>query len=87
MSSIMLGNLTAAQIEKRLGISFPADLVEFMKSRHQYSASNVQPGKWHCFDIPFVLVCGDYDTAKTIYEALAPQSKACRESLQFSIQQ
>jgi len=35
--------------------------------RRQQSASKVKQGMWHYFDIPFVLVCGDTETATEIY--------------------
>jgi cell wall assembly regulator SMI1 len=81
----MLGNLTVKQIEKRLGIEFPEDIRDFMKKTHQEEADNIKPGKWHCFDIPFNLVCGDMETATKIFEALKPQSAKCKEVLRFSV--
>ena len=84
--NIMLGNLSVSQIEKRLGIEFPEDIREFMKQTHQAEASNIGKGKWHCFDIPFVLVCGDMQTATKIFEGLKPQSNKCKEALQFCIE-
>ena len=83
--NIMLGNLSVSQIEKRLGIEFPEDIREFMKQTHQAEASNIGKGKWHCFDIPFVLVCGDMQTATKIFEGLKPQSNKCKEALQISL--
>lgn len=70
MSCIYLGNLSVEDIQRRAGVTFPPELVEYMKSRQQAVASNIQPGKWHCFDIPFFLVCGDMETATHIYEAI-----------------
>ena len=83
--NIMLGNLSVSQIEKRLGIEFPEDIREFMKQTHQAEASNIGKGKWHCFDIPFILVCGDMQTATKIFEGLKPQSDKCKEALQISL--
>jgi len=70
--SFMLGNLDVAAIEKRSGVTFPEKLVEFMLATHQPSATKIRLGKWHCFDAPFTLVCGDVDTATIIYEHLRP---------------
>jgi hypothetical protein len=67
---MMLGNLKITEIEKRLGVEFPKKLIEFMEERHQESANNVQKGKWHCFDLPFTLVCGDMETASEIHNHL-----------------
>ena len=83
--NIMLGNLTVSEIEKRLGIEFPEEIREFMKQTRQLSASNIAKGKWHCFDMPFNLVCGDKETATKIYNSVKEKSSEIKESLQFSI--
>ena len=83
--SIMLGNLSVSQIEKRLGIEFPEDIRDFMKQTHQANASNIGKGKWHCFDIPFNLVCGDIETATKIFNSVKDRSSDCKEQLQFSL--
>jgi len=83
--SIFLGNLDIRKIENRTGVKFPKELIDYMNSRKQDRASNVKPGKWHCFDIPFTLVCGDRQTAKKIYEYLKPLSKNFKKPLQISL--
>ena len=82
---MMLGNLNTEQIEKRLGIEFPKEIREFMKNTHQSKAENIQKGKWHCFDIPFNLVCGDMEVATKIFNSLKDKSSECKEQLQFSL--
>ncbi len=82
----MLGNLTVKQIQDRLGIEFPQDIQDFMRKSNQSEANNIAKGKWHCFDIPFTIVFGDYDIAKKVYDALKDKSDDCKEQLQFSIQ-
>lgn len=86
-TNIALGNLTVDQIEKRLGITFPADVYNFMKENHQPSANNIANGKWHCFDAPFTIVCGDYDTAAYIFRSVEHRSKEVKEPLTFSLQE
>ena len=81
----MLGNLSVSQIETRLCIEFPESTREFMNRTHQPNANNITEGKWHCFDIPFVLVCGDKETATIIYTSVADRSSECKEPLQFSL--
>jgi len=81
----MLGNLSASQIEQRLGIEFPEEVKEFMNQSNQSAASNIAKGKWHCFDIPFSIVCGDMETATKIYNSVKDKSKDCKEALQFSL--
>lgn len=83
--SIFLGNLSIEEIESRSGVKFPEGLVEYMKPRKQEKAANIKHGKWHCFDIPFNLVCGDMVTAKKIYDYLKPLSKDFKEQLQISL--
>lgn len=68
--SFCLGNLSVEEMERRAGVKLPQQLRDYMESRRQNEASNVRPGKWHCFDIPFLLVCGDMETATKIYEHL-----------------
>ena len=81
----MLGNLSVSQIEKRLGIEFPEETRDFMNQTHQAEAANIVKGKWHCFDIPFNLVCGDVETATKIYNSVKERSNECKETLQFSL--
>lgn len=83
---IALGNLTVKQIEERLGIEFPEEIREFMNKNHQPEANNIVKGKWHCFDIPFVLVCGDMEVAAKIYDSVKHKGSECKEKLVFSIQ-
>lgn len=82
---IMLGNLSIEEIEIRSGITFPEDLKSYMATRHQPEAGNVKPSKWHCFDIPFTLVCGDRETATEIYKYLKPFSSEFKEPLQIAL--
>lgn len=84
---MMLGNLSVKQIEERLGIEFPENIRLFMKESHQSQAENIKTGKWHCFDLPFHIVCGDLETATKIYESVKDKSSECKTSLQFSITQ
>lgn len=83
--SVYLGNLSVEEIEKRSGVEFPEDLKEYMGPRRQQSASNIKQGAWHCFDIPFVLVCGDMETATEIHSYLKVLSSKFKEPLQISI--
>lgn len=81
----MLGNLNIKEIERRAGITFPSELAEYMKSRHQSKAEGVKRGQWHCFDIPFTLLCGDRETATEIHKHLAPLSGDFKQPLQISL--
>ena len=82
---MLLGNLSIKDIERRAGVKFPDELVAYMKARHQQEASNIKPGHWHCFDIPFNLLCGDMETAKEIHRHLAPLSGDFKQPLRISL--
>ena len=83
--SIYLGNLSIDEMEKRSGVVFPAELKDYMEPRRQQNASNVKQGKWHCFDIPFVLVCGDMETATEIHNHLKAFGSDFKEPLRISL--
>lgn len=83
--NIMLGNLSVSEIEGRAGVKFPDELITYMKDRHQSNASNVASGKWHCFDLPFNLVCGSKDVAEEIVKYLSPLADKFEEPLQISV--
>lgn len=82
---ILLGDLSVADMQRRAGVEFPTELVEFLSSRHQPQAANVAAGKWHCFDVPFVLVCGDVETATEVVRHLEPLSSQFSEQLGVSV--
>ena len=82
---ILLGNLDIEEIQNRSGVKFPEELVDCMEPKHQMKAEGVKPGMWHCFDIPFTLVCGDMETATEIHKHLAPLSKDFKEPLQIAL--
>lgn len=84
--SAHFGNLSVDQIERRSGVQFPQELKDYMYETHQNAASNIRAGMWHCFDIPFKIVCGDVATAKKIHNYLAPLSSSFVEPLQIVYQ-
>ena len=83
---MMLGNLSLEQIQIRAGVRFSPELIEFMEPRRQPLAEGVKSGQWHCFDLPFVLLCGDLETANEIHRHLKDQSEEFEETLQIAIQ-
>lgn len=84
--NLMIGNLSVDQMESRLGIEFPADIKAWMKENHQSNAANVAAGKWHCFDVPFCLDCGDMETATKIFESVKDRANEVIEPLQIALQ-
>lgn len=83
--SIYLGNLSIKDIEKRLGIEIKEKHREWFTQHHQTDASIVQVGKWHCFDIPFTIVCGDMKTAIYVNDALKEFSNEMKTQIVISI--
>ena len=82
---IMLGNLTIDQMEARTGITFSEEFKILLKETYQANAEHIAPNKWHCFDIPFTLVCGNMEIAQKIYDYLKHEAKNFKEPLQISI--
>ena len=82
---IMLGNLSVKDMESRAGVSFPSELIEYMESRRQHKADSVDKGEWHCFDLPFTLLCGDECTAKEIYKHLSPMADKFKEKMSIAV--
>ena len=83
--TIMLGNLTVAEIEKRTGVTFSEELKQLMEKTHQAEANNIVDGRWHCFDIPFILVCGGMPIAQQIYDYLKSDFNKFTEPLQIAV--
>jgi len=63
---IRLGNLSVEQIEKRLGIELSEDDRKLLKDTRQEPVNDVpiEHGKWHCFDLPFLFLTHDKETAE-----------------------
>lgn len=85
--SIYLGNLSIEEIEKRIGIEIPKDLKEdLIKTRQENADTNkLKENEWHCFDIPFVFVCGSMNFAKKIFNVLNKFSDKIKTPMQISI--
>lgn len=82
---IMLGNLTVKQIETRLGIELTESERKTLNESRQDSANDIGKNEWHCFDIPFVILCGEYDTAMKIKDILSPYANEFKQILQIGI--
>lgn len=83
--TVYLGNLSIEDIERRLGIQLSADCVEYMQDKRQQNAGKLAKDKWHCFDMPFVLVCENREMATVIYNHLKPFSEDMKTPLQIAI--
>ena len=62
------GNLSVEQIEQRCNIKLSEQEKEFLNKTRQEKANGIEGGKWHCFDLPFQILCGDEDMAIKGYE-------------------
>ena len=83
--NIFLGNLSVSQIETRMGISLTEDERNTLNSMRQEKADDIESGKWHCFDLPFMLICGDKPTADEVAKIfLAHDLSHVKEALQLS---
>lgn len=83
---IYLGNLSVNQIEKRTGITLSDADRAYMSARRQEEVNDteLEKGKWHCFDIPFMIMTHDKQTADIIREMLMKYDwSTCREALQI----
>ena len=79
--SIMLGNFTVTEIEMRLGIKLPEEKAKELSNMQHENASSIPADKWHCFDIPFTLVCGSEELAIKVREILEPYAEKMTGSI------
>lgn len=83
---IYLGNLSVEQIEKRTGITLSDKHRDYMKANRQEAINNtpLEVGKWHCFDIPFMIMTGNKETAEHYIDMLSTYDwSECKEPLQI----
>lgn len=86
MSGFMLGNLTVEEMEHRLGITLTDEQRTRMSDIRCNDAQNIPEGQWHCFDIPFVVVCGSLDVVYMWRYILEPRKKELQTRIEFVIQ-
>lgn len=62
---IMLGNQAVGDIERRLHITLTDEQREMLNDSRQEAVNDTPlgAGKWHCYDIPFMMVCDTIETA------------------------
>lgn len=84
--SIFLGNISVEQMQSRTRVEFPVELVEYLNERRQEKACRLEKDTWHCFDIPFVLVCENMEMAQKVYDNLKDKSSQFEEVLQIAVQ-
>jgi hypothetical protein len=82
----MLGNLTVEEMERRLGITLSDEhRRRFLDSRQeQVNDTPLAPGCWHCFDIPFMLVCDVKETAMYFHDIIRQYTIASGVTFQIA---
>jgi hypothetical protein len=85
--NVRFGNLSADEIEARAGVIFSDELKALLNSTHQANANNIEHGRWHCFDLPFVMECGGMPLAQKIYDLMKVGSKDWKEPLSICLSQ
>ena len=84
--SIYLGNLSVDDIERRTGIVLNDKHKKYMNEHRQLEVNSVpiKKGFWHCFDIPFMVMTSDKETAKEYVDMLSTYDwSKCKEVLQI----
>ena len=84
---IMFGNFSVADMEERLGIKLPEEKAKELNAMRYENANNIPADKWHCFDIPFTIVCGSMETAIKVRDILEPYSSSMKCALQIAIRE
>ena len=69
--NIYMGNFTTAQMASEMGIELSAEDAKTLDAMRQDDAQNIKPGRYHCFDAPRMLVCGDLATCYKVHDILA----------------
>lgn len=82
--NIMLGNLSPEQIERRLKIELSDVHRQELKDAWQQKAEDIADDKWHCFDIPFMMVCGNKSTAERFRDLFLTYDLSKGEMFQIS---
>jgi len=78
-----LGDLSTMDIEQRLNITLSEADRDILEGMRQRKANDIQIGKWHCFDIPFQVVCGNRDTAVVVRNILASYETQMKGDIQI----
>ena len=83
--NIYLGNLTTKQIEERLEITLTDDERKELEECRENTCDKVAGNDvWHCYDLPFEMVCGSPKVADKVYKILSPYSDKMRGQLRVS---
>ena len=81
---IMLGNQSPMQIAQRLRITLSEEHKKMLMDSWQQKAEDIADDKWHCFDIPFMMVCGSKATAERLRDLFMEYDLSKGELFQIS---
>ena len=73
--SIYLGNLSAKEMCERLGIECTEQIADMELARERKADVKSGTDKWHCFDIPFEVVCGTRQMKQPIRFSVVPPER------------
>ena len=76
------GNVTINEMEQLQEIKLSEDVKKRLESMRQNDAQNIKQGKFHIFRFPFVIDCGDEDTAREVIDMLTPYSNQMARHMQ-----
>lgn len=57
--TIQLGNLSIDKLQQRTGWNFSKEDYDFLIEHRQDNAQETAKNKFHIFDIPFMVLCGE----------------------------
>lgn len=80
---ICLGNLKTEEILRRLGVELSVEDFKALDDMREDNA-DVPKGKWHGFDIPFQITCGDEGTARVVVDILSPLADQFKTKIQIT---
>lgn len=67
---IALGNFTIKELEEKHGFTLTDEHRSTLEAMRQDSAQHIEKGKFHIFDIPRSIICGDSNTCQKVYNIL-----------------
>lgn len=83
--NFMLGNLKVEEFTKRLGIEITEEEKTELENMRCDSANEIPINKYHCFDIPLLMLVGSIEVAENINNILSKYSKEMKGRLQISV--
>lgn len=84
--AIMLGNLSLTQMQERCGFEFPQEALAILSDNRQEEVNHkeIKDGKWHCFDIPFLIMVSTKARAEQLRDILSPYAEQFKVPLQIA---